>query len=427
MRHSLTFARRRLAKILGCVALVAVLLAASAPADAYQPPPWGTGQSDGEDLVIKLVTFSPGDQIVSWFGHTALVVEDQRYGQDRLYNYGMFSFGSDMLFKFAMGRLWFWVGEAPVEPTYDIYKGEERDVRIQTLDLPPEKRLQVAEFLAHDVLPENREYLYHHYDDNCSTRVRDIIDEAVDGQLKEATSETTDQTFRDHTRRHAAHNPPMDMLLMFLMNDNIDESIERWDEMFLPEELEAAIDDFEYTDQEGNTRSLVAKEEVYYESSREPVPEEPPAGWPVALLVGLAVGGGAWFVGRRYFEARERSWRIGFGLYNALVGLVIGVPGLMLFLMWLITEHKVTHANENLLLGNPLTLLVAPLGVALALGSERADRWLSHLWGVLAVLGLALVPLKLLPWFDQNNALPLSFILPILLGFGWVWWRHRRE
>ena len=39
---------------------VAALLLLSTSASAANDPPWLTGQSRGEDLVIKLVTFSPG-------------------------------------------------------------------------------------------------------------------------------------------------------------------------------------------------------------------------------------------------------------------------------------------------------------------------------------------------------------------------------
>ena len=73
-------------------------------------PPWLNGQSQPEDLEVWLVTFGPGDSVPEWWGHTALVVQDHRLNQGRLYNYGMFSFDNKMLPKFAMGRL---AGDSP--------------------------------------------------------------------------------------------------------------------------------------------------------------------------------------------------------------------------------------------------------------------------------------------------------------------------
>jgi hypothetical protein len=410
-----------LGRILFCSFVLAMGMLLTTQVSASQPP-WATGQSQPEDIEIKLVTLSPGDEVVAWFGHTALVVEDTRLDRTRLYNYGMFSFGDGMLAKFAMGRLWFWVGEAPVYRTYEHYKNMNRDVRVLTLNLRPDERLEMAKELAKAVLPENRDYRYHHYFNNCSTRIRDAIDEAIDGQLRDATAVKTGGTFRDHTRRHAAHNSPMEMLLMFLMNHNIDQPIERWDDMFLPEELEEVVRNAEYENDQGETVPLVKKELVYYESDRQPVPDKVPLRWPWALGLGLLIGGGAFALGRRYFQKRTKSWRIGFGLYNSAIGLIVGLPGLALFVMWLITDHKVTWANENLFLGNPLTFVVAPLGIALAFGSTRSETWLRYLWAGLMGLGLLFLPLKLLPFFDQNNLLPALLLLPILVGFGTVWW-----
>src|SRR5688572_25748546 len=98
-------------------------------ASIASPPPWATGESRGEDLTLSLVTFGRGDEVISWFGHGAIAVEDKGRKHGRLYNYGMFSFDDKMLFKFAMGRLEFWVGEASIAQTYQYYREDNRDVR----------------------------------------------------------------------------------------------------------------------------------------------------------------------------------------------------------------------------------------------------------------------------------------------------------
>jgi hypothetical protein len=392
------------------------IVGVSAPGEASQPP-WASGESQAEDLQIKLVTFGVGDRIVEWFGHTALVVIDERHDHGRLYNYGMFSFDSTMLMKFAMGRLWFWVGEAPVKPTYKLYERYGRDVRILDLNLPPDERMEVAEFLANDVLPENRDYLYHHYDDNCSTRIRDIVNDAVDGRLKEISSEPSPLTLRDLTRIHSHHNPPMEMLLMFLMNDSIDQQITYWDEMFLPPRLENWVKKLEYENAEGEMVPLAGEERMYYDAGRDPLPEQPLKRWPYWLLVGLVVGGAAVLFGRWWQANPERkAARRTHGLVQALVGLLIGVPGLALFLMASFTDHEVTYWNENLFLANPLTFLALPLGLMIAFGSDWARTWLARVMYLCAALAVVVLPLKLLPMFDQGNWLVIPFMLPIVLG-----------
>ena len=49
--------------------------------------------------------------------------------------------------------------------------------------------------------PENTKYRYDYYRDNCTTRVRDVIDRAVDGEIgRQLKSVRTDMTFRSYTR-----------------------------------------------------------------------------------------------------------------------------------------------------------------------------------------------------------------------------------
>jgi hypothetical protein len=101
---------------------------------------------------------------------------------------------------------------------------------------------------------------------------------------------------------------------------------------------------------------------------------------------------------------------------TALVGLVLGLPGTVLLLMWLFTEHTVTHRNENLLFANPVTLAAFPLGVMLAFGSQRARRALRGVWLLLSACGLVGLALKVLPLFDQDNWRIIALVLPISLG-----------
>ncbi len=404
-------------RIATVIALVcALVLPARALAQGGRAP-WGTGQSRGEDLDIYLVTFGPGDQVISWFGHTALVVEDARLKQRRLYNYGMFGFGPDMLPKFAMGRLEFWVEDTTmVVPTYRYYARDNRDVRIQRLNLSPAKKVELAHSLDENVQPQNREYLYHHYFDNCSTRPRDIIDRALDGQLKKVASVPARMTLRDHTRRHSDAIPPLSVLLDFLMNDEIDQPVSNWDETFLPQELETLVARTQYVDAQGNTVPLVAEEQVWFKSTRAPVPANPPGYAVVLLLLGLAVGGSAFGLATWHRRTRSRLPRVLLGIENALLGLVLGLPGTALLLMGLVTNHTVTFRNENLLLANPVTLVALPMGIALIWGSPRAARWLRMAWTFLSATGAVALLLKAVPLFDQDNWRIIAFVLPISLG-----------
>ena len=375
--------------------------------------PWATGKSNAEDLRIKLVTFSPGDDIPSWWGHGGISVEDIGNKRARIYNYGLYSFDMSMLAKFAMGRLIFSVGDFSVPGYLYYYKQLNRDVRIQTLDIPAEKKLQMAQFLAMNVLPQNREYLYHHYYDNCSTRLRDVINAAVDGALYRATDKPARMTLRGHTRRYSGHCFPMELLLMYLMSDEIDKPIKEWDEMFLPDELEYYVGELMIPDKDGKMHPLVSDYYIFYKSDRKPVFKEIPVHWPIALLSGLIIGLFAISI-VYWLRNSSNSWtRVIYGIYVTMIGILLGIPGLFLALLSSFTDHSVTYYNENLIFVNPLTFLFLIVGFAIAKNKNWGWIWQDRLWIIHIILLMLAIGLKLLPAFDQDNRLVFAFIIPI--------------
>jgi len=122
--------------------------------------------------------------------------------------------------------------------------------------------------------------------------------------------------------------------------------------------------------------------------------------------------------------AGQRRRRV-LGVVAAVIGAVVGLPGTVLFLMATATDHHVTFWNENLLVLNPLPLLLVPAGLALAWSSSPAPRAARVVVAVLSAVvvggGVAVVG-KVLPGFDQQNAPVLAVVLPPLLSL----WLCRR-
>ena len=44
------------------------------------------------NIIIKLVTIGPGHELTSWWGHTAIIVEDLDAGESKFYNYRRYCF-----------------------------------------------------------------------------------------------------------------------------------------------------------------------------------------------------------------------------------------------------------------------------------------------------------------------------------------------
>lgn len=390
------------------------------------PAPWLSGDSRGEDLRVSLVTFSPGDSLTEWWGHSSLVVEDLRLNHGRLYNYGMFGFDQGFIHRFIKGRLEFWVADDSISGTYRLYQYLKRDIRIQELNLTPEQALQIAKALATNVLPENRTYLYHHYNDNCATRPRDLIDAAFAGQLLEYEKAPSPQTLRQLTRRYSMVNPPMSLVLDYLQNDELDGPATFKQASFLPDELEKHLNALQVKRADGTVVPAVKTKWTFYDAHRTPVPDEPPSFIPGILGVSLTLALLVFALGHLGRDG-QRLPRVVLGNLNALLGLVWGPLGLFLFFMGLFTDHTVTHRNENLFFISPVTFAALPLGVMYAFGSKRAFRLLPRVWQFLAVTSVLGVLVKVLPPFNQNNWNIIALTLPVNVAFAAVFWLSQRR
>ena len=382
--------------------------------------PWADGRSRAEDIRIKLVTFGVGEELSSWWGHNGVIVEDVRLQRSRIYNFGIFSISDKMLRNFAMGRLIFSGGDASVSGYLAIYRRQKRDIRITTMNLSPQRSLEIAEKLAFAIRPENKYYLYHHYYDNCATRIRDLFNNAVDGQLYQATKQLSPYTLRDETIRYTARSFWMNLLLMYLMNNSIDQPIPVWDTMFLPDELEKHILALKVRDQNGQLVPFAKDHIVLYEGDQYKIPQKPPNLHPQAFLFGFLLLLPALIFGFWYKNSNGLYPRISFGLYNSLLGLFLGIPGLGLAFMSFFTDHDVTFHNENLITVNPLTFLLFIIGILIIIDHKKAVKWLYWFWSFEVTALIIALSVKVLPPFNQDNWLILLFILPIFSGIFYI-------
>ena len=407
----------RSAWLLGCIAFVIAgsALAAASPSAraAAATSPWA--QTRDEDLRVSLVTFGPGDAVHQYFGHNALLVEDTRGGAELLYNFGMFGFGPDMLPKYLSGQLLFWSAATPVHATYEHYAADNRSIHVRELDLSPPRRRFLADALDRSIQPAHRYYLYHHYKNNCSTRVRDLIDDAIFGQLEKSCSVPGEHTHRGDTLRYTEQDPIIHFLLMLWMNDSMERPITRCDEAFLPTELERLVDGMTYKDEQGRPIKLAKLAYTVFEARRAPVPPAPTRTWPSHLPLGVLLRALAVVLARWYEKTSGRLARALFGLQQAALGAVLGVPGLVATL-FLLTGWDVTYYNENLYIANAATFAALPLGVATIFGSRWAMRALGNVWIGLGASTLLLILLKALPSFDQDISIPLALFAPVNLG-----------
>ena len=428
-RHSRA-ERQALRLALAVAIILALPLAGATATPIVGQTPSGNGGTamastvPGSELRVWLVTVAPGDAVWERYGHNAIRLLDTRTGRDVSYNWGIFDFEQEnFIARFLLGRMLYMMATYPTEPMLDAYRGANREIVLQELALTPEQKVELRDLADLNARPENREYIYHYYLDNCSTRVRDLLDRVLGGALRtQFASMTTGTTYRFHTNRLTQPDPLIHTGIDLLLGTASDQQISVWEEMFVPMTLRDRIRDMAVVDDEGAERPLVLSEEIASSSTRAGAPAAPPRWLPIYLLIGIAIGGSLAAAAsdramestllRRSVTAVAVAW--------AVLG---GVMGLLLVGL-LFTDHDFAHRNENLFLFNPLLLVVA----ALVPRSLTVGRWhaRARAWA-LAIVGIALVGLlwQLAPASRQENARFFALALPAHLGLAYALIRRR--
>jgi len=376
---------------------------------------------------VFLVTFGPGAATWERFGHNAIWIHDPESRSDVAYHYGLFDMSEEgFLVNFLRGRMRYRMGDADALRLIDAYRAEGRDVWVQRLNLTAAQAEELQSFLEWNLQPDHRSYLYDYFRDNCSTRVRDALDDALGGELaRQLTTQSTASSFRstalDLTARDALLTAGMDVGL----GQPADQRLTGWDAAYIPMELRDYARRATVRGPNGDRQPLVLEEWSF--AAEGEATGTGATRWIVALLIGLAVGGSFALLARRVArEGEARMARAALAIAGGTWGVLIGLLGLILFSLWVFTDHTFAHWNENLLQASPLALLLAVALPAAALGRRPgAARFAAALALVLAALSVIGLVAQLLPALDQANGVVLALLVPAHLGVAWAAWRLR--
>lgn len=381
--------------------LAALCLLATLVWSAYSPPA-AANPTVAESPQIWLVSYGPGEIYWQRFGHNAIWVRDPVRGLDHTFNFGFFDFAQERFFlRFLQGRLLYFSAAQPSVSEFASYIDENRSIRAQLLDFSARQAEALTDYLLLQSTPENREYLYDYYRNNCSTRVRDALDAALGGALaRESAAIPADQTWRDQTRRLTAADFWLYLGLEIGLGAPVDRAISRWEEMFIPSVLADVVASVTVEHGSGST-PLVIEDLLLHESTLTPPPATVHAWWPRYLLASLAVLAGAWLLGRlagpNWYPRLARGWFW-----------VAGLAGLVLLYLWFGTDHAAARLNLNLLVFSPLWLWPAMR----ATGAGQS-------WPLALALSTVALLMPMLPP-GQYTADVLAAFLPLNLAAGYI-------
>ncbi|GAB3989047.1 DUF4105 domain-containing protein [Spirosoma daeguense] len=333
---------------------------------------------------VSLITYGPGDDdISSAFGHTEIRIVDPAIGLDKDYSYGGFDYRADyFIIKFLRGTLPYYLTAHNLYQVAYYYQQTNRSIREQVLNLSLTQRQQLFRDLETNYLPENREYRYKFYYDNCSTRPRDMIVQVCGDSLTiPSRSVMTGKSYRNLMNDYLGNMPWYQLGMNLAIGKPADEQTDGWRAMYLPNQLFDQFASARLRQANGQVVPLVRSEQTLFAAQktfRKQVPFifDPDV---VFTILGVIV---ALFTIRRYMVAGKVDRWVDLLLFG-----VAGLWGWLGLLMWIIRDDGVTGWNPTLLYLLPFHLPLIFWATRSTATSRRRTTYFSIV-SVLILLGI---------------------------------------
>lgn len=346
----------------------------------------------------SLITCGQSGEFVFYlYGHTAIRITDPETGLDKAYNYGYFSMEQkNFIPNFMIGKPMYMLGVTDFDSMVYDYAAQGRRVSEQQLNLRPDEVQALMDFLDWNALPENAEYRYNYFYDNCATRPRDLIERFTKGGLVYRVDPASLPTFREATRQCSKSAKWYTFGTDLCLGVKSDTRMTVHDAAFVPELLEQSMD---LAFRKDTGEPIVSrKEEIVPQTQLIEVPRFD--GPLVTILALVAIYLICYFVVRRYTSVPWQVLRC--GLY-----LLLGLAGIVLWFLSLFSAHPHTLLNANMVLMHPFWLILV-----VTMWQELRHRRLNSLLYLINLL-LALVYLGL--GYVQTLPIGMAY-LAILIG-----------
>lgn len=350
---------------------------------------WGSMLSYAQkrdSIQFSLLTCSPGTEIYSLFGHTAIRYQNYTQNKDIVFNYGMFSFSSpNFIYRFVKGETDYQLGVNDFRSFEAEYMFRGSSVYQQILNLTYEEKLKLQNLLFTNYLPQNRVYRYNYFYDNCTTRARDQIEKCIDGDVEYPNS-VPDKTFRGIIHEFTKGFDWEEFGIDLCLGAGADKPIGIRQQMFSPFYMRSFAESAFIKDENGNTRPLVLREEVVVDADTVDAADSSFPFSPIAcatffLFLNVVIA----FV---QIVRKKIYW-----FWDLILYLSQGLAGCIIAFLFFFSIHPTVDSNWLILLFNPIPLFYLPFMVYNDI-KRKKDKWhvINSVYLTLFILILPLIP-----------------------------------
>lgn len=328
-----------------------------------------------DNTIVSILTVGTADASHSLYGHTALRIKDDTKNIDLVYNYGMFDFNTpNFMFKFVKGDLQYYAAAYPYDDFEYSYRVENRSIYEQVLNLSVAEKESLINKLDVSLSSDDKFYTYKFIDRNCTTKVIDAVNGVLEG--KPIVKKNIDsKTYRDVLFPYVENHFYQKLGINIIFGNRVDDQATI---MFLPLDLFENLKVTAYKNQ-----PLVRETNVIFEANRPSVFSFMDSIYSLIVVLLLFV------------LIKKKAMQVTYFL-------IFGAIGLLFSLIGLYSLHQEVLWNYNVLLFNPLFL------VLLYFMATNNEKWIKRLSSIcLGLLGIYMIYML--------NKIHLFIVAPIVI------------
>ena len=313
--------------------------------------------AETNDYIISVLTIGPGNSLSDSFGHSAIRVQDKSKNYDLVFNYGIYDFNDPKFYSnFIKGYLNYSLGVSYFKDFKSSYISNNRSIKEQVLLLPDALNKKIADRLIFNSKPENKNYRYDYFSNNCSTIIKDIIDESLidyDYENDYVVENKGKNTYRNLIYENINKNSWGSLGIDICLGSYIDQEIDVKKNTFLPEYLFEYLNSSYYKHPDlSNKIKLVKKNNFINYENKEFQNLNSNNLFYSPLFIFIIISSFLLFLSSRDLNNKVIH------LILQSTHIITSAIGFLLLFLWFFTDHFTSAYNYNLLWANPLNIIL---------------------------------------------------------------------
>ncbi|MDR1371730.1 MAG: DUF4105 domain-containing protein [Dysgonamonadaceae bacterium] len=308
-----------------------------------------------DSLQISLLTVSPRNtEIYTIYGHTALRLQNTETSTDIVFNWGTFDTSrKNFMYNFVRGETDYYLSSEPYIHFKRAYITSGAQIIEQTLNIPDSIKPLLVQEINKNLLPENIEYRYNYFFDNCTLRPRDIIEKYCGGILVYPEQDKK-ITLRDLVHECTSPYPWMKFGIDIVIGSGADSLISRRTSLFLPAKLSETLNNTYIQFPDGIRKpiitSVISSNNISSSAATETKASTSFLSNPLSVFTSL-------FFFYLIINLCSIKKKTIFRLPFALLFMTAGAGGIIVAFLMLFSTHPCVSSNWNIIWLNPLYLI----------------------------------------------------------------------